>query len=96
MGFGNGPTLELVQYLTPSSSERQASERNVLGSSHFGISVDDADETFKALVSRGALGLNPPVEVVPGKKVCYLQDPEGNWIELVELKNMSGTPAGVG
>ena len=32
----------------------------------------------------GAVGLNPPVEGAPGRKVCYMQDPDGNWIELIE------------
>ena len=29
--------------------------------------------------------MNPPIEVAPGKKCCYIQDPDGNWIELIEF-----------
>jgi hypothetical protein len=32
----------------------------------------------------GGQKLNPVVKVLDGLKACYLQDPDGNWIELVE------------
>ena len=32
----------------------------------------------------GGQKLNPVVKVLEGLKAAYLQDPDGNWIELVE------------
>ena len=29
--------------------------------------------------------MNPPVQLGPDRLACYLQDPDGNWIELVEV-----------
>jgi len=37
------------------------------------------------LIEQGGQSLNPPIEVTKGKTVCYLQDPFGNWIELIEM-----------
>ncbi len=81
---GDGPTLELIQYINPPPSDRPTEERNVLGASHVAFTCEDMQGTFDLLMSRGAKELNPPQEVAPGQWRCYLQDPEGNWVELVE------------
>lgn len=84
MKFGQH-TLELIQYVNPAGQQRPTEERNVFGASHIAFEVDNIQETYQHLVSNGGQKLNPPVEIVPGKKGCYLQDPDGNWIELLEL-----------
>ena len=86
MGLKDGHVLEFIEYISPVAAERPTEERSVLGGGHLAFEVDDIDRTYEELVSRGAKKLNPPVEVVPGRKVCYLQDPEGNRIELMELR----------
>ncbi len=83
---GDGHKLELIQYVHPAGADRSSSERNTLGASHLAFEVDDIESTYERIVSQGARKLNPPVELVPGKKGCYLRDPDGNWIELVEIK----------
>ena len=30
--------------------------------------------------------MNDPANVAPGRTACYLQDPEGNWVELIQLE----------
>ena len=81
-----GQHLELIQYLSPPPTDRPTEERNVLGACHLAFDVDSTEDTYVSLISRGAKKLNPPVEVAPGRTICYLQDPFGNWIELVEQK----------
>jgi glyoxylase I family protein len=80
----DGHNLELIQYVRPSRSERVRGERNSIGATHLCFNVDDIEQTFRQIVSGGARQLNPPAEVAPGRKACYLQDPDGNWIELLE------------
>ena len=84
MGTGEGTTVELIQYVNPAPAERPSQERNVLGASHVALTVDDIQESYERVVSGGAQKLNPPQEVAPGAWRCYLQDPDGNWVELVE------------
>jgi len=86
LNMGDGHLLELVQYVHPSGAERPTQERNTLGASHLAFKVDNIEQTFKHLTTHGAQKMNPPVEVAPGRKVCYLQDPDGNWIELIEAR----------
>ena len=84
LSTGDGHSLELIQYINPAASERSTAERNVLGASHLAFNVDDIEKTFERLVSNGARRLNPPATMQPGRKACYMQDPDGNWIELIE------------
>ena len=81
---GEGPTLELIQYINPSAANRPTEERAVLGASHVAFTCEGIQETFDHLISKGAKQMNPPQEVAPGQWRCYLQDPEGNWVELCE------------
>jgi len=84
LGSGKGHLVELIQYINPVGPERFSDERNALGATHLAFDVEDIGQTYRHLIRHGGHKLNPPVEMVPGRKVCYLQDPDGNWIELIE------------
>ena len=89
MEFQSGGTLELIYYFSPGSIDRPTLHRSVIGGSHIGFNVENIDEVFESIKKHGGTELNPPVEVIPGKKVCYLQDIDENWIELIEIKESS-------
>ncbi len=84
LSVADGHFLELIQYVHPEGAARPTEERNTLGATHLAFNVEGIDDTFHQLISRGARRLNPPAKVAPGRTVCYLQDPDGNWIELIE------------
>ena len=79
-----GHILELIEYIRPEAADRPTEERAVIGASHICFDVADIDAVFAEMVANGARELNPPIEVSPGRTVCYLQDPDGNWVELIE------------
>ena len=83
----DGQMIELLEYITPPAPHRRSEERSFQGASHLAFKVDDIQKTYESLINKGGRKLNPPVEESPGVKVCYLQDPEGNWIELVEERD---------
>ena len=85
LAVGDGSVLELLQYVAPPPAERPTEERSALGASHVAFDVVDINGTYEKLLRNGARKLNPPIQVAPGKWVCYLQDPDGNWIELIEF-----------
>lgn len=76
--------LELIEYAQPSSGERASEERAIVGGCHVAFMVDDIRETFERVVSNGAIRMNPPAQIAEGRWACYLQDPEGNWIEFIQ------------
>ena len=85
LDIGGGHILELIQYVNPSSEDRPTEERNVLGATHLALLVDDIHAMYARLAEKGGQVMNPPAELEPGRIACYLQDPDGNWIELLEL-----------
>jgi catechol 2,3-dioxygenase-like lactoylglutathione lyase family enzyme len=80
-------SLELIQYLNPPGETISPTERNAVGACHLGIVVDDLQAIYEELSTKGAKFLGPPVVregSLYGRKVVYLQDPDGNWLELLE------------
>lgn len=83
--YGNGHLLELIEYVNPPGADAHIQERNGFGASHIAFEVDDIFAAYERLIRSGAKRLNPPIEIVDGKKGCYLQDPDGNWVELLQI-----------
>ena len=79
----------LNQYLNPEGGSVAPIARNDVGASHLGLVVDDLDSLRSTLEARGAEFAGPPVHrpeaVYPDVwKSCYVQDPDGNWLEIAE------------
>ena len=58
-----------------------------MGATHLGIIVDDLEALYQDLSAKGVKFLCPPVdrpERIYGRKVSYLQDPDGNWLEFLQ------------
>ncbi|MBM3945713.1 MAG: VOC family protein [SAR202 cluster bacterium] len=83
----DGQMLELLQYMEPKVEVRDANEqrrRNVAGAAHLGFMVDDVHAAYERLVKLGAKPLNRPAQVRAGLQGAYMQDPDGNWFEIVQ------------
>ena len=82
-------SVELIQYLNPAGTPAVMTERHQVGASHLGVIVDDLDAFHAELSSHGVRFVSPPA-IRPGavypmaSKGCYMQDPDGNWLELLE------------
>ena len=89
MDLGEGHQLELIQYLSPASGPGGIS-RNDLGAAHVAFYVEDIDRFYAEKSRQGLRPINPPAghRDEQGRlirKVLYAQDPDGNWLEFVEL-----------
>ena len=82
-------SVELIQYLNPAGTPAAMPERHQVGASHLGVIVDDLDAFYAELSRQGVRFVSPPA-IRPGavypmaSKGCYMQDPDGNWLELLE------------
>jgi len=78
--------VELIQYLTPPGEKLDTRTCNV-GSAHVALNVDDLKAVLARALAAGAVtaGEVVPVPAGPnkGKPVVYLEDPDGNTIELI-------------
>jgi catechol 2,3-dioxygenase-like lactoylglutathione lyase family enzyme len=83
-----GTVLELLQYLYPKPGRVDMETYNV-GNAHLCLVVDDLDADFERLRDHVEFRDPEPVEIpwgpYTGGKACYLRDPDGISIELMQL-----------
>jgi catechol 2,3-dioxygenase-like lactoylglutathione lyase family enzyme len=84
-----GTVLELIEYVEPPPARVDLETYNV-GNAHLCLVTDDMEADFARLRPLGAeFRSDAPVEIpwgpYRGGKACYLRDPDGISIELIEL-----------
>ena len=89
LALGEGHQLELIQYISPPSGPGGIN-RNDLGASHVAFYVENIDQFYAEKSQLGLRPINPPAEHRDEngrliRKVLYAQDPDGNYLEFVEL-----------
>ena len=76
---GDGPRLELTYNHGVSSYELGS------GYNHIAITVEDIDGTLERLAGQGITPEKPPYQVREGgSRLCFVRDPDGYRIELIE------------
>lgn len=73
--------LELVAY-EPAGDEPTPSELNDAGATHLGVEVDDVEAFYESLPA-GVETLSPPQTTETGTKICFVRDPDGTLIEVL-------------
>ena len=73
--------LELVAY-DPAGDDRSPADLNDAGATHLGVDVDDVDEFYESLPATVET-LSPPQTTATGTKICFLRDPDGTLIEVL-------------
>jgi lactoylglutathione lyase len=81
MGFpGDGPRLELTH-----NFDREEPYEIGTGYGHIAITVDDMDGTLERLAEEGITPEKAPYTVREGgSRLCFVRDPDGYRIELIE------------
>ena len=87
--LGDGHQLEIIQYLNPPVGEGHLN-RNDAGASHLAFFVENIDQFYADKAQRGLTFISDPAELFDDdgqllRKALYAQDPDGNWLEFVEL-----------
>lgn len=79
--------LELIEYVQPRGEPAELAT-NRPGVAHIAFEVADIDAALRRLAEFGTLPLSPPVEIDRGAnagvRACYLRDPDGFTIELMQ------------
>jgi catechol 2,3-dioxygenase-like lactoylglutathione lyase family enzyme len=76
--------VELVSY-DPEGDPVDADRVNRPGATHLGLAVDDVDARYADLPA-DVETLSEPRTTESGTRVLFLRDPEGNLVELLELR----------
>ena len=78
----DGIRLELVEY-DPEGDAAHADRVNQPGAKHLGLEVENLDDFYRALPEQVAT-LSEPQTTESGTRICFVQDPEGNLVEVLE------------
>lgn len=81
------PDGQMIELLEFSSHPAEQKSRQIfeIGISHIALTVDDLNMEYKRLKDKGVIFSSAPQLSSDGyAKVAFCQDPEGNFIELVE------------
>ena len=86
MSNGRGSLVELLYYTSPKSKIIKNKKINDIGCSHFAISVNNINYEYKRLKRHGIKFISSP-EVSPSgyAKVAFCKDPNGVFVELVQI-----------
>lgn len=91
---GYGKQVELLEYLHPRGAER-APELPDAGSAHLCFISDDLDEDVARLQAAGVTFRSLPVTTTSGPnrggRGIYIEDPDGNAVEIVQLAPGGGS-----
>jgi catechol 2,3-dioxygenase-like lactoylglutathione lyase family enzyme len=83
--IGANITIELWQFLNPPTLAVTPHEFGELGYNHICFEVTNLAEALAEFKAAGAYDATPAFETAHGQCV-YLRDPDGNWLELLEIQ----------
>jgi catechol 2,3-dioxygenase-like lactoylglutathione lyase family enzyme len=79
----------MIKIVTPGNlSDDEAAPGGISGASgyrYWTISVPDVDEITQRCEAAGAGVAVPPTEIRPGIKISIVEDPDGNWVEFLQV-----------
>jgi catechol 2,3-dioxygenase-like lactoylglutathione lyase family enzyme len=87
--LGDGHQLELIQYINPPGGDGHLN-LNDAGASHLAFFVEKIEEFYADKSQRGLTFNSEPASLFDDdgkllRKALYARDPDGNWLEFVEL-----------
>ena len=81
--------LELIEYVAGSDATSAELPVNRIGTAHLALIVNDIHKRYERMVDAGVEFINPPVQVTAGVNeggfACYLRDPDGITVELMQF-----------
>lgn len=81
---GHGARMELFQYLHPKGRRMGARRQCDFGLTHLALEVKGIHALYARLLEDGVPFNCPPQNLRSGVWATYMQDPEGNTVELVQ------------
>ena len=61
-----------------------------VGIRYMTIQVRDCSATFKHATAHGAWEGSAPVTLGDVARICFIRDPDGNWIEISQRASLTG------
>ncbi len=84
---GYGTKIELFKWRSPEGQQQPICQQCDFGITHFAFSVRGIHQIYEDLVSKGVRFNCPPQNLRPGVWATYMNDPEGNTIEIIQYQD---------
>ena len=82
----DGGMVELLHYISHPMTRAKDNKLYEIGPTHMAFTVDSIDETYARLSAAGVPFNSQPVVAPDGKaRLAFCQDPDGTFLELVEM-----------
>ncbi|MGD9580134.1 MAG: VOC family protein, partial [Vampirovibrionia bacterium] len=78
-------TLELFQYINPVGKNAGVNPANTIPLGHIAFKVQNIFDVYEELKSQGVNFTSEPQNIPDGVTFCYMRDPDGVLIELIEF-----------
>lgn len=86
LSTGDGSLIELLCYRNPVSRNKPRAGINDIGCAHVAFTVNDIGKEYRRLVKKGIIFKSPPRKSPDSyAKVAFCRNPDGTFIELVEI-----------
>jgi len=94
----DGVRIELLRFASPPAPARRARAMHEHGLTHLSFRVADLDATLAALRTAGERVLDETIIRIPAVQAaaCFIVDPDGQLIELVQSPGDPAAPPGAG
>jgi len=71
--------------------DTRAVPRAMTGLYHMALTVDDIEAIAAKLRENSVNFVIPPVQLRPDRKICFIEDPDGVYIQLIQYLETSGS-----
>ena len=92
--------LELIEYSAQRDEADHGLPTNRVGVAHLALLVDDIHARYERMAAEGVRFRNPPVQITAGANAggwaCYLHDPDGITLELLQFSAERAAWLGIG
>lgn len=84
---GTGDMVELIKIINNKLGKNVTGSVYNIGIVHMSIGVDDIENICEKVICNGGKQFTKICKHENGNKFAFVNDPEGNWIELIQRKN---------
>jgi catechol 2,3-dioxygenase-like lactoylglutathione lyase family enzyme len=90
LSFDHDPAARRAERSQAKSAMDAVGAMRAVGMRYMTIQVRDCNQEFKRFMAMGAWEGAPPVTLGEVARICFIRDPDGNWIEISQRASLTG------
>lgn len=84
----SGLLIEFIESMHPIECEHATLDLNRMGINHIAFAIKNIEQTIAKAIKAGTYVRRPIEEGVTVKRIAFIEDPNGIFIELIELREI--------